>query len=220
MLHLATNIFEMTSPTSITEMAFILHDLVKIQVSCLSTNVYSKAKVVPGMPNFELAHAFQVIKSALDLLLITTCLILDAIGLQLNCSAIVKGLMFDWKSAFDTHWFDFANLAILSFHNLVGMIITNTMAAGNLSILLPIVNGPIATCRHQSVCIVCVNCMVNFAVLISVRNYGRSILRVGFYVKLPQTTWVMVKGNHADYSLTTLLSTGNLGMLTPAQEHV
>jgi hypothetical protein len=126
MLHLTTNIFEMTSPTSITEMAFIPHDLVTIQVGCLSTNVYPKVKVVSGMPNFECAHAFQVIKSALDPLSITTCLILDAIGLQLNCSAIVKGLIFDWKNAFDTHWFNFANLVILSFHNLVSTIIANT----------------------------------------------------------------------------------------------
>ncbi len=83
----------MSSPTPITKMSFIPRDLVTIQVGCLSANVYPK--VEPGMPNFECAHAFQVIKSTFEPLPIDTCLILDAIGLQLNCSAIVEGLMFD-----------------------------------------------------------------------------------------------------------------------------
>jgi hypothetical protein len=48
------------------------------------------------MPIFECTHAFQVVKSTLEPLPVDTPLILDAIGTQLNCSAIVKGLMFDW----------------------------------------------------------------------------------------------------------------------------
>ncbi len=79
----------------------------------LSANIYPKIKL--GIPSFECAHAFQVIKSALEPLSINTCLILDAIGMQLNCSTIVKGLMFDWKNAFDTRWFDFVNLTNLLF---------------------------------------------------------------------------------------------------------
>jgi hypothetical protein len=47
------------------------------------------------------------------------CTILDAVGAQRNCSAIVEGLMFGWQNSFDEHWFDFANLGIQfqSFHD-------------------------------------------------------------------------------------------------------
>jgi hypothetical protein len=83
----------MTLPTPITEMAFVPRDLVTIQVGQLSAVVYSK--VEPGMPNFEWAHTFQVIKSTLEPLPIGMRLTLDAIGLQLNCSAIVARLVFD-----------------------------------------------------------------------------------------------------------------------------
>jgi hypothetical protein len=153
----------MTSPTSVTEMAFVPCDLITIQMGCLSANVYPK--VWPGMSNFERAHTFQVIKSTLEPLPIDTCLVLVAIGLQLNCSMIVKGLMFDWKNAFDACWFNFANLAIISFHDSSDAIIANTAVTGNPSILLPVVDGPITTCHYQDIHFVCINCMVNFAIL-------------------------------------------------------
>jgi hypothetical protein len=94
------------------------------QVGRLSANVYPK--VEPNIPTFERAHTFQVIKSVLKPLPLDTCLILDTIGLQLNCSAIVERLMFDWRNTFNTRWHDFGNLAILSFHDAAGAIIPNT----------------------------------------------------------------------------------------------
>ncbi len=106
---------------------------------------------------------------------------------------------------------------LLSFHNLGGVIIANTTVADNPSILLPVQDGPVATCRHQDVWFVCVNCMVNFAVIILIPNYSMSILRVGFYVKLPQTTRVVVDGVSTNYNLTTWLGASNLDTLTPAQ---
>ncbi len=196
-------------------MAFVPCDLATIQVGCLSANVYPK--VEPGMPNFECAHTFQVIKSSLEPLPINTCLILDVIGLQLNCSAIVKGLMFDWKNAFDTCWFDFVNLGILSFHNSSSAIIANTTITGNLSILLPVVDGPIATCCHQDICSVPVNCTVHFAPLISITNKGTLNFRVSFYVELPQTTRVMVNSHSNVYKLITWLGANDRGTLTPVQ---
>ena len=54
------------------------------------TQMMSLTKIEPGMPNFERAHAFQAIKSALEPLPID---MLDAIGIQLNCGAIVDGLI-------------------------------------------------------------------------------------------------------------------------------
>jgi hypothetical protein len=77
--------------------------------------------------------------------------------------------------------------------------------AGNPSILLPVQDGPVATCCHLDVCFVYVNCTVDFAAFISVLNYGTSILCVGFYVELPQRTQFMVNGARANYNLTTWL---------------
>jgi hypothetical protein len=133
-------------------MAFVPCDLVTIQVGRLSANVYPKNK--PGIPNFERAHAFQVIKSTLEPIPIDTRLIFDVVGMKLNCSAIVKGLMFDWKNAFDMHWFDFANLTILSFHDSKGAIISNTTIANNPGVLLLIQAGTITDCRKGNVCFV------------------------------------------------------------------
>jgi hypothetical protein len=83
----------MTLPTPVTKMAFRPRDLVTMETGCLSANVYPKVEL--GMPNFESALTFQVIKSALKPFPIDTRLIMDAIGLQLICSAIFKGLMFN-----------------------------------------------------------------------------------------------------------------------------
>ena len=93
------------------------------------------------MPIYELAHVYQVIKSALEALLVDMCLILKAIGTQLNYSAIVDGAMYYFKSLFDKAWYDFRNLTIQSFHGSDGRIIRNTTVAGDPSILLPIVDG-------------------------------------------------------------------------------
>ena len=68
------------------------------------------------------------------------------------------------------------------------------MIAGNLSILLPVLNGVLTHCRQQDFSFVCVNCTVDFAGLIMLPNCCASILHVRFYIKLPQTTQVMVNG--------------------------
>ncbi len=52
------------------EMMFVPHELVTIQVGRLSASVYPK--IDSSMPIFELAHAFQVVKNALEPLPIDT----------------------------------------------------------------------------------------------------------------------------------------------------
>jgi hypothetical protein len=53
---------------------------------------------------------------------------------------------------FDEAWYDFANLAIQSFHNSAGAVLINTVSAVDPSILLPVTDGPLPTCRQQDVC--------------------------------------------------------------------
>jgi len=77
------------------EMAFVPRNLVSIRVGRLYASVYPN--VEPTMPIHERAHAFQVIKSALESLPVDTRLILEAIGTQLNCNSQVDGSMFDFS---------------------------------------------------------------------------------------------------------------------------
>jgi hypothetical protein len=194
------------------EMLFVSKDLVMIQVGRLSVSAYPK--VEPRMPIFERAHAFQVTKNTLEALNTDTRLILEAMGAQLNCSTMVDGLIHDWCRLFDSTWFNFANLAIISFCNSVSMGINNTTVAGNPALLLLVINGPVATCCQQDVCFVCVTCTINFTSLVSMPNYGPMTLNVSFYLKLPQSTIVMVNGNNRAYNLTTWHGTANLTTLT------
>jgi len=193
------------------EMAFVPRDLVSIQVGRLYASVYPK--VEPTMPIHERAHVLQVIKSALVSLPVDTPLILEAIGTQLNCNSQVNGSMFDFRSVFDKEWYNFANLAIQLFHNSAGAVIINTVLAADPSILLPVTDGPLPTCRQQDICYMCVSCTVDFARLISIP--GPTVIRVGFYIELPQTMRIMVNnGVGANYNLTSWLGADDLRGLT------
>ena len=143
------------------KMTFVPCNLVTIQVGRLSASVYPK--IEPSMPVFECAHAFQLVKSALETLPVDTRLILNALGTQLNCSAIVDGMMFDWRSLFDSAWYNFCNLAIVTFHDFAGTEIKSTTNAGDPAILVPVQNGPKAACYQKDVHFVRVTCLVNFS---------------------------------------------------------
>jgi hypothetical protein len=199
------------------EMMFVPRELVTIQVGCLSASVYPK--IDSKMPIFECAHAFQVVKNALEPLPIDTCIILDAIGMQLNCSAIVDGLIYDWRSTFDEAWFDFRDLAIILFHDSAGAQINNTTIAGNLVILLPVQqDGGVVLCRRQDVQFVRVMFTINFHALITIVNPGLTMLCVGFYIELLQTTVAMVNAGGVAYNLTTWHGAADLALLM--RDHV
>jgi hypothetical protein len=138
-------------------------------------------------------------------------LILEAIGTQLNCSGIVDGTMYDFKSLFEEAWYNFGNLTIQSFHDSAGKIIHNTMVASNPSLPLPVIDGPINGCRQQDVRYVRVTCTVDYSCLISVG--GLTMLRVAFYLKLPQTTRAMANGVGGNYNLTSWLGADDLSWL-------
>ena len=165
------------------------------------------------MPVFERAHAFQAAKSALEALPIDKRQLLDALGAQLNCSAIVDGLVHDWRYLFDSTWFDFTQLTIVSFHNSAGTQINNTTIAGNATILLPVIDGAVANCRQADVRFVRVTSNVDFSSLVRLPNYGPAVLRVGFYIELPQTTVRMTNGNGVAYQLTTWHGAADLSTL-------
>jgi hypothetical protein len=193
--------------------AFVPPELVTIHVGRMSASLYPK--VEPTMPINELAHAYQVIKSALESLPVDTRLILEAIGMQLNCNSIIDGAMFDFRHLFDEAWFNFGNLVIQSFHNSAGAVIQNTTVAGNPSVLLPVIDCPLPACHQQDVCYVRILCTVDYSRLITVG--GPTMLRVAFYIKLPQTMRVMVNGVRVNYNPTSWLGASDLSTLSCAE---
>ena len=101
---------------------------------------------------------------------------------------------------------NFNNLSILSFHTSNGDRIDNTTTAGDAAILLPVLNGNLATCRQQDVRFERVQCTLDFAHLITVDPYPvATILRVSYYIELPQTSRAMTNGVGAAYTLVNFL---------------
>jgi hypothetical protein len=188
------------------EMTFVPRELVTIQVGCLTASIYPK-----------IHHAFQVVKNAFEPLPIDTCIILYAIGTQLNCSAIVDGLIYDWHSMFDKEWFDFYNLAIILFHDSDGAQINNMTVAGNPAVLLLVQDGMVAICCQQDIRFIQVMCTINFHALMTIANPGPTTLCIGFYIKLPQTTIAMTNAGGIAYNLTTWHGTADLALLTRDQ---
>jgi hypothetical protein len=137
-------------------------------------------------------------------------LILDAMGAQLNCPAIVDGLITDFLSFFDKRWYNFDNLTIQSFHDSSGAVINNTTTVANASILLPVQDGAIPNCRQPDVRFVRVLCTINFANLITVPDAGVTVLRISFYIELPQSTQAMTNGHDHAYNLTSWLGAADL----------
>ena len=168
-------------------------------------------------PIFERAHAFQVARSAIELIPVDTGVLLDALGTQLNCSAIVDSLIFDWRSCFDDHWGDFTHLTIQLFHNSARAMINNTSTTANPNILLPVQSGAVANCHKEDVHFVRVLCSLDFTPLFTIVNPGPTILRVSFHVELPQMTVAMAHANGATYNLTTWHGIEDLSTLTREQ---
>ena len=111
---------------------------------------------------------------------------------------------------------NFNNLSILSFHTSNGDRIDNTTTAGDAAILLPVLNGNLATCRQQDVCFARVQCTLDFAHLITVDPYPvATILRVSYYIKLPQTSHAMTNGVGAAYTLVSFLGADDICTLSP-----
>ncbi len=88
-------------------MGFAPHDQVDVSVGQLHVKVYPK--IGPSMVFvYKRAHAFQIVKAALENLPTNLRLILDAFGAQLNASSTVKGILSDWRRFFQERWLNFA----------------------------------------------------------------------------------------------------------------
>jgi hypothetical protein len=86
-------------------------------------------------------HAFQINKTGLASPDIDCRAMLNTLGMQLNLSAIVDGVLGDWNHHFCCNWCSFANLTILSFHSNAGTQVNKTTTADNSVVLLTVVDG-------------------------------------------------------------------------------
>jgi len=159
----------------------------------------------------EGAHTFQIDKAALALQKIPTRLQLDALGNQLNLAATMDGVMHDWLRHFQDRWYNVWYLKVLSFHDVKGDIITNTMAPNDPTILLPVQDGNVADFRKQNIKFVQVQLRLEFSPLANagVTTHSCTLLEE-YYIELMQTTRAVMSGNKQAYNLTTWQGTANL----------
>jgi hypothetical protein len=194
---------------------FAPHLLVQVRVGPATIGLYPV--VDPSMPPHECAHTFHINKTTLAAQNIDTWLQLDALGMQLNLSVTVDGTINDWFRLFYDSWFDFSKLTILSFHNVKGNIAPDTTDAGDPAILLPVQDGVLADCRTKDVKFVHVQLMLDFFPLVNITTQaGPTILRVEYYIELPQTLQQLLNGTGTAYNLLTFHGPKNLRTLSPA----
>ena len=149
---------------------FALRSFVSVTVGRTAVNLYPV--IDQGMPPHEQAHAFHINITALSSQSIDLCAQLNALGHQLNVSAMVDGVIQqDWLRHFYDRWSDFHRLSILCFHNTKDTQATDT----NTAILLPFVDGSIMDCG-KNVKFVRVQLSVNFVNLVTVANPGPTTL--------------------------------------------
>jgi hypothetical protein len=123
----------------------------------------------------ERTHAFQINKTALLLQALNLCVMLDALGAQLNLSVSIKGMIGEWLWFFQDSWFNFSLLQILSFHKDAGGQVNNTMMVTDPAILLPLQDGLVNDC-HKAIKFVRVQLNLNYAALANVNPPGPTVL--------------------------------------------
>jgi hypothetical protein len=197
-------------------MGFTPLDLVDVHVGRMTVKLCPK--IGPMMQIWERAHAYQINKTALTNLPTDLKLIIDAFGAQLNASLMTEGIISDFKRHFHDHWMCFQNLTILSFHDLAGALINDTTSPTDPQVLLPVQDGNLANCCSQGVRFVRIQCILDFASLVTAVPYPTStILRVSYYIKLPQELRAMTNGAGGAYNLVSFLGVEDLRTLTPAE---
>ncbi len=101
------------------------------------------------------------------------------------------------------------------FHSNAGTQVNKTTTTDNLAVLLPVVDGELATCRKQ-VHFVCVQLNLDFSSLVCAGLQDATVLRVKYCIKLPQGFCDMQNGNRGAYCLTTVLGPDDLRAIPTA----
>jgi hypothetical protein len=89
-----------------------------------------------------------------------------------------------------------------------------TTVAGNPTILLPVVDGPLAACRQQDVCFVCVQVSLDFAHLLGAGHVSPTVLKSMYYLELPEQLANMTNGVGTVYVLSTYHGPANIARMS------
>jgi hypothetical protein len=160
--------------TIVNAMGFTPLELVDVNVGRTTVKLYPK--IGPTMQIWEQAHAYQINKTTLTNLLTDLKLIIDAFGAQLNASSTMEGILSNFKRYFSDRWMSFDNLTVLYFHNSAGNIVNDMTTPTNLQVLLPVQDRNLANCRSQDVQFVRVQCVLDFASLVTATLYPTSTI--------------------------------------------
>ena len=183
-------------------MGFMPLDLLDVHVGRLTAKLYPK--IGPAMKIWERAYTYQIAKT-----------FVNAFGAQLNANSTTEGIVSDFKRYFNDQWMSFNNLTILYFHDAASAIINDTTTPGNSQILLPVQDGNLLNCRSQGLKFVCVQCILDFAPLLTAAPYSISTtLRVSYYIELPQESRTMRNGAGGAYNLVSFLGVDDLRLMT------
>jgi hypothetical protein len=123
-------------------------------------------------------------------------------------------MLSDWTRHFCCNWCNFEHLSILSFHSNAGTQVNNTVTANDSAVLLPIADGSLAGCRKQ-ICFVRLQLNLYFSSLVMAGIQGVTILRVEYYMELPQGSHDLQNDRGVAYRLTTFLGPDNLCTIFP-----
>jgi hypothetical protein len=192
---------------------FVPRPLKPVQVDKITIKLYPVVDLTMKPP--EWAHAFQANKAALVVPDIDHRMMLDTLGAQLNLSIIVDSLLGGWNHHFHRNWCNFANLTILSFHNNAGTQVNNTTTATDSAVLLPVIDGAITACQKQHIRFVHIQMNLDFASHITLDPPGVTVLRVEFYIELPQGLHNITNGHSSSYCLTTYLGLDDIHTMPP-----
>jgi hypothetical protein len=196
-----------------TNYMFVPRPLESVQIDKQTVKLYLVVDSTMKPP--ECTHPFQINKTALAAPGIDRRAMHDVLGAQLNLSAIVDGVLGDWTCHFCCNWCNFANLSILSFHDNAGNEVNSTTTANDSAVLLPVIDGTLAGCRKQ-VCFVRVQLDLDFSSLVSQGVQGVTVLRVEYYIELPQGSRDLQNGNNQGYRLTTFLGADDIRTIAAA----
>ena len=197
-----------------TNYMFVPRTLEPVQIDKMTVKLYPVVDLTMMPP--ERAHAFQINKTALAAPGIDRRVMLDTLGAQLNLSAIVDGVLGDWTRHFQRAWCNFHHLTILSFHNDAGAQVNDTTTADS-AVLLPVIDGHVADCRKKNIRFVRVQLNLDFASLVTLDPPGVTVLRVEFYIELPQSSRDLTNGSGTAYRLTTFLGPDNIRLIPAAE---
>ena len=161
-------------------------DTVQVSVGRHTANLYPK--LTHSMSVEERAHGFHVTVAGLEMINIDVGVLLETLGHHCMCSALIDSYKAQWRDHFEDHWLDWGCLEIVSFHDSSGTRLADATTATDPRVLKPVQDGQAIDCRPNDVKYVRLLGKIDYTSLIQADNQKNKVLRMHWYVELPQGT--------------------------------